>query len=92
MEHEIFDEMVLFHAEPQVIVSLNGSAREIWELCDGQRSVPEICQELCCRLGVSDNDVFSSLLADVEVAVNRFQQYGLVVLDETLKAGPEDAT
>ena len=71
--HPLLDEMVLELSEKQVILSLNQTARAIWELCDGQRTVQEIAQTLSADLGGLADTEFATLLLDVETAVLQFQ-------------------
>lgn len=78
MGQEVLEEMVVYDAETEIGYSLNGSARSIWDLCDGTRSVEEICRVLAEPL-----DVSSDLLhEDVTTLVKELSKLGLLVLDE----------
>jgi len=79
--HPLLDEMVLELPEREIVLSLNRSARAVWELCDGQRTVYVIAQTLGTEMGELDSDAFESLLLDVETAVSQFQQHGLLTLE-----------
>ncbi len=79
--HPLLDEMVLELPEREVVLSLNRSARAVWELCDGQRTVYAVAQALGAEMGELDTDAFESLLMDVETAVSQFQQHGLLTLE-----------
>jgi hypothetical protein len=72
--HSVWDELVLYVPGRELGVSLNRSARAIWELCDGRRTLAEISQELARDLGCPDDE----LLADVGAAVRQFSELGLV--------------
>ena len=43
---EVLDELVAYAPASSQAVSLNASARAIWELCDGTRTLDQICAEL----------------------------------------------
>lgn len=58
----------------EIGVSLNRSARAIWELCDGRRTLAEISQELGRDLGCPGDE----LLDDVEAAVRQLSELSLV--------------
>jgi hypothetical protein len=72
--HSVLDELVLYVPGQELGVSLNPSARAVWELCDGQRTLAEISQELGQDVGCPGDD----LLADVEAAVRQLSELGLV--------------
>jgi hypothetical protein len=81
-EQELWDEMLLYVADREVALALNSSARAVWELCDGTRTVAEMCHELGRRFDCAGAD----LLADVAAAVSRFRDLGLLVAGETAHA------
>jgi coenzyme PQQ biosynthesis protein PqqD len=66
--------MLLYAAEGETAFSLNDSARAIWELCDGQRTVADLCRELGERFACEE----SQLLSDVTRTVAQLQQLGLL--------------
>jgi hypothetical protein len=72
--HALLDELVLYVSGRELGVSLNRSARAIWELCDGQHTPLEISQELSRALDCPDDE----LLADVEAAIRQLRELGLV--------------
>jgi PqqD family protein of HPr-rel-A system len=74
---EVLDELVAYAPASSQAVSLNASARAIWELCDGTRTVDEICAELSEEAGVTAE----ALRGDVTDALARFRELGLVVGD-----------
>lgn len=79
-EHALWDEMLLYAAGHETAFSLNAPAKAIWELCDGRHSLTEICQELGRRFSCPE----ATLRADVQDAVARLQELGLLEWDEPL--------
>lgn len=77
--HELGDEIFLYAPELEIGVSLNSSAKTIWDLCDGQRPIMEIIQFLAESLEVSP-DLLSQ---DVVVSMTRLSQLGLVELSSS---------
>jgi hypothetical protein len=77
---EVLNEMVLYCPGTSDAVSLNESARAIWELCDGTRTVDDICAELADWTGSSP----MQLRDDVWRAIDRLQELNL------LNCGPTD--
>lgn len=69
-------ESLLYSAMRDEASALNRTATEIWELCDGTKTVGAIARELGLRYGVEE----SYLLADVLAAVTTLQARGLVDL------------
>jgi hypothetical protein len=74
---EVFDELVAYAPSSSQAVSLNASARAIWELCDGSRTFDEICAELAEAAGVPAD----ALRTDVATAIDKFHELGLVEND-----------
>jgi coenzyme PQQ biosynthesis protein PqqD len=77
-KYGLWDEMVLYSPVREQAFSLNSSAKVIWELCNGQRTVAEICQELGQNFDAAEAD----LMEDVEATVNQLHQAGLLALEE----------
>lgn len=64
--HSLGDEVILYLPTAEKGISLNSSARLIWELCDGKYTIFEISQHLGQRLGVTDKEPLQhELLKDV---------------------------
>jgi len=61
---------------PEGLLKLNPGAVAILELCDGKRSLEEICRRLAARFGVA-LDVMSF---DVEECLEKLRQKGLIEL------------
>lgn len=74
---EVLDELVAYTPATSQAVSLNVSARAIWELCDGSRTLDDICGELSDAAGLPAD----ALRADVEGAVTQLRSLGLLTLD-----------
>ncbi len=72
--HVLLDELALYVPGREMGISLNRSARAIWELCDGQFTLTEIGRELGQNLDCPEHE----LLADVEAAVGQFYELDLV--------------
>jgi hypothetical protein len=70
----------------EIAVSLNGSARAIWDLCRGRLSVGEIVAELGRRHGVTPH----LLRLDIEGAIARLCDLGLLRPAEPAAAPPDD--
>jgi Coenzyme PQQ synthesis protein D (PqqD) len=71
---EILDETVLYCPGASQAIALNASARAIWELCDGTRTIDEMCIELSAIAGLSPD----RLRDDVSGAVARLYELGLI--------------
>ena len=74
VHYQVFEELVIYHPSSAQAASLNESARAIWELCDADRTVEEICVELAERLGLAPEEV----RADVRTGVVRLCELGLL--------------
>jgi hypothetical protein len=83
-EHQVWDEILLYAPEQDAAFSLNSSAKAIWELCDGRRSLADICQLLGERFDCPSD----TLLSDVKNAILQLQKLGLVELEESFSATP----
>lgn len=78
MAQEVLEEMVLYDAETEIGYSLNGSARSIWDLCDGTRSVEGICKALADPLDISPD----LLHGDVTMLIDELSKLGLLALNQ----------
>jgi hypothetical protein len=79
MAQRVLEEMVLYDAETETGYSLNDSARAIWDLCDGRRSVQRICEELAESMDVAPD----LLHEDVVTLVSDLQAKGLLIANES---------
>ena len=67
-------EAVLYDADRTRPVLLNSTAAAVWAALDGTRTVDEIAAELAVRFGAEPQQV----AADVDAAVARFDELGLL--------------
>ena len=72
--HKVLDEMVLVPPRDDKAYSLNGTARAIWELCDGQRDLGQICEVLGGRFDGSQDQ----LRKDIAAALRQFRSMGIL--------------
>lgn len=76
---QLYDDVVLFDPVTESGISLNSSARAIWELSDGTRSVQTIVSELSEKLGISgDTEAERELDFDVRTTIQMFDHHQLV--------------
>ena len=74
MTSEVLDEIVIYAPGSSQAISLNESARAIWELCDGTRTLDDLCVELSGAAGRSSDELHD----DVSGAVVRLHELGLI--------------
>ena len=67
-------ECLLYSAVHDQASVLNRTGTEIWELCDGSRSIGAIARTLAARYGVDEE----LLVDDIAAAVGMFRERGLV--------------
>ena len=60
------DELVLYEPEAGSTFVLNPTASFIWSLCDGDRTLEEVAEELADRYGVSEQQALSDVAALLE--------------------------
>ena len=82
--HDALHEAVLYDPERDMAFSLNVSAKAIWELCDGRRTVAEISEELGQTLGCSGVE----LLPDVGAAILYLHELDLVEVGANFEGDP----
>ena len=75
---EVLDELVVYSPASSQAVSLNRTARAIWELCDGTRDIEAICLELSEAAGTTPQ----SIRSDVEAALKELDGLGLLAAHE----------
>lgn len=49
--HEVADGLIIYQAEPECVHQLNNTAAIVFELCDGNNTVPEISEQLAAAFG-----------------------------------------
>ena len=75
---QVLEEMVLYDGNTEMGYSLNASARFIWDLCDGNRTLATICEEIS-----KDLDIEPEMLHDdVQIAVGELASLGLLRIEE----------
>ncbi len=75
---QVLEEMVLYDGNTEMGYSLNASARTIWDLCDGTRTLASICDEISAEL-----EIEATLLhTDVQAAVGELVSLGLLKIGE----------
>ena len=81
--HPLGDELLLYTPEMAKAFSLNHSAQAVWNLCDGQRTVVEISQDLARRYDAAPDQ----LLGDVKETVLQLRELGLLE-PESMETSP----
>lgn len=71
----LMDEMVIYVPRRKQAVSLNESARTIWEAVDDRRTVSEIADMICEKYGTRSGEIRSH----VRMVIADFRRMGLVV-------------
>jgi hypothetical protein len=71
---EVLDELVAYSPATSQAVSLNVSARAIFELCNGTRTVDDISNELSGSAGMPPE----ALRDDVQAAIEQMRDLGLL--------------
>ena len=74
----VLEEMVLYDSDKEEGYSLNESARNIWDLCNGQRTIQDICEVIADQFSI-DSDL---LHEDVLTAVQQLAAMNLLVMHE----------
>jgi hypothetical protein len=73
--HELGDELTLFDTATGRAVALNGTARDIWALVDGESDVDDIVQTLASAYRVEP----ALIVADVEMALTQLEEVEVLV-------------
>jgi hypothetical protein len=87
LEAALPDELLLHVPGDSTASVLNATARAVWELCDGRRSVEAIARELAQRFDAAPGDILTSV-RDVVRDLARLQ---LVVLPVARDSRPDGA-
>jgi hypothetical protein len=77
IHYDVLNEMVVYYPGGSQAASLNESAKAIWALCDGTRTVDDICAELAQLTTLSA----TQLQSDVQNALERFHALDLLASD-----------
>jgi len=74
VECSVQNELLLYDPRTERVVALNGSARDIWALCDGRRSAADVAATLGERLGLPPD----ALQGDVGRAISELHEAGFL--------------
>lgn len=82
-EEIIGDHLFLYDQNQDLVYQLNDGAAVVWLLCDGQRDLHSIADEIGDTYGIPREQA----LADALVAVEQFQQLGLLDPVQSVPSG-----
>jgi Coenzyme PQQ synthesis protein D (PqqD) len=71
----IGDEVMLYDSDNEKIHVLNHSAYAIWQLCNGENSLADMCEHLAVRYTDSSLD----LIDDIKTTIDEFIKKGLLI-------------
>lgn len=71
----IGDEVMLYDSDNEKIHVLNHSAYAIWQLCNGENSLVDMCEKLIAKYEDSSLD----LVDDIQATIDGFIQKGLLI-------------
>jgi hypothetical protein len=74
LNYRLADDMVVYDPVRSQAASLNGTARAVWDLCDGSRSVHMLCNAIVERFDVSPEEASTQ----VHDAVEQLFELGLL--------------
>lgn len=74
IETEIEGDISLYDPSNEQVTVLNGTASDVWALCDGQHGVEDIKRLLAASYGTTE----SAISDDVERTIESFQKAGLL--------------
>lgn len=74
--YNLWDELVIYAPDQEQAISLNATAKAIWNLCDGQQTLVQMTETLGSQFNTSETD----LLADIQATVDQLAELGLVKL------------
>ena len=70
------NELLLFNPQDLVVLYLNESASVIWQLCDGQHTIPQMAS----LISEAYPEAAPNILGDVQETVKMFKDKGAVIL------------
>jgi hypothetical protein len=73
---EMDNELLLFNPDNLEVLYLNPTARLVWEMCDGQRTLQQITDLLC----EAYPEAAQAIPNDVQETLRRFLQHGAIVM------------
>lgn len=74
VETEIDGDISLYHPPTEQVTVLNGTASDVWRLCDGDLTVEEIAELLATAYGVDS----ATIAEQVEDAIRQFEKANLL--------------
>jgi len=74
----VHEDLVLYDGTAKNGISLNQTARKVWELCDGTRTVGGMVEEIGRGLDVSDKAVLAELEKDLRSTLAEFKRNALL--------------
>ncbi len=74
----VHDDLVLYDWVARNGISLNETARKIWELADGSRTVTAMAEEIAGEIGISDEEALEELEKDLITTLISFQRNNLL--------------
>lgn len=74
IETEIDGDVTLYHPPTEQVTVLNGTASDVWRLCDGELTVEEITELLARSYGVS----IETIQREVTETIRQFQEADLL--------------
>ena len=72
----IGDEVMLYDSDNEKIHVLNHSAYAIWQLCNGENSLVDMCEKLIAKYEDSNLDLVDD---DIQATIDGFIQKGLLI-------------
>lgn len=69
----VHEDLVLYDGKARNGISLNKTARKVWEMSDGSRTLDAMVEEFAGQLEISDSDVLAELRGDLEATLMHFQ-------------------
>jgi hypothetical protein len=67
LHYRLIDEMVIYDPASSQAASLNETARMIWELSDGTRTMAQICNELAEQYGVPPDAIQQDINSGIQL-------------------------
>ena len=71
----IGDEVMLYDSDNEKIHVLNHSAYAIWQMCNGENSLADMCEQLTVQYA----DASLDLIDDIQATIDGFIQKGLLI-------------
>ena len=74
LETDVDGDISLYDPKTESVTVLNGTASDVWLLCDGEHTVSEIIHLLALSYEIDESEI----VADVERAIRDFTEAGLL--------------